>query len=300
MNKTIDEDTKAALEKMISDGVVSRESAAKYFPELEESEGEKTRKEIIAILKYKYEKFPKAPRYRNAPKWIVWLEKQGERKSAEWTEDDEIKVKAMCEEGNLKPSEREWLKNLRYRVTKKKSDVFTERDRNIINNICENIQGHFKFSDVCKEDAVRYLRSLEGRMQSKKGLTDEDYKVYKSIIDDAVNKDLALTSIQKEWLKSLKERVQPKQEWSEEDEKRMNHIIQFLEDKDRWKDSERAFPIEEDIRWLKDLKPQNMWQPSDEQMDALDNFIYAKYPNVEKHEAAVKSLYQDLKKLRGE
>ena len=107
MNKTIDEDTKAALEKMISDGVVSRESAAKYFPELEESEGEKTRKEIIAILKYKYEKFPKAPRYRNAPKWIVWLEKQGERKSAEWTEDDEIKVKAMCEEGNLKPSERE-------------------------------------------------------------------------------------------------------------------------------------------------------------------------------------------------
>lgn len=77
MNKTIDEDTKAALEKMISDGVVSRESAAKYFPELEESEGEKTRKEIIAILKYKYEKFPKAPRYRNAPKWIDWLEKQG-------------------------------------------------------------------------------------------------------------------------------------------------------------------------------------------------------------------------------
>ena len=206
-------------------------------------------------------------------------------------------------------------------------------------------------------------------MQSKKGLTDEDYKVYKSIIEDAVNKDLALTSIQKEWLKSLEERVQPmqelsegdenmikrikeylniaigdlsnklnrrivtignseyssmmfditeciswlevrfkslkdkvypKQEWSEEDEKRMNHIIQFLEDKDRWKDSERAFPIEEDIRWLKDLRPQNRWQPSDEQMDALDNFIYAKYPNVEKYEAAVKSLYKDLKKLRGE
>ena len=39
-------------------------------------------------------------------------------------------------------------------------------------------------------------------------------------------------------------------EWSEEDEKRLNHIIQFLEDKDRWKDGERAFPIEEDVRWL--------------------------------------------------
>ena len=44
----------------------------------------------------------------------------------------------------------------------------------------------------------------------------------------------------------------------------------------------------------------NYWKPSDEQMEALDDFIYAKYPNVEKYGAAVKSLYQDLKKLREE
>ncbi len=92
-----------------------------------EKEDERIRKEIIAILKYKYEHYPKASKYRNAPQWVAWLEKQGEQKSSEWSDDDE---------------------------------------------------------------------------------------------------------------------------------KRMNHIIQFLEDKDRWKDSERAFPIEEDIRWLKSLRHQ--------------------------------------------
>lgn len=43
--------------------------------------------------------------------------------------------------------------------------------------------------------------------------------------------------------------------------------------------------------------PQKQWKPSEEQMEALDDFIYAKYPNIEKHGAVVKSLYQDLKKL---
>ena len=52
--------------------------------------------------------------------------------------------------------------------------------------------------------------------------------------------------------------------------------------------------------WLKSIKSRITWKPSDEQMEALDDFIYAKYPNIEKHGAIVKSLYQDLKKLREE
>lgn len=75
----MEKDTNAIdiVRQMVTDGQVSQEVAERYFPELKESEGEKTRKEIIAILKYKYEKFPKAPRYSNVPKWIDWLEKQG-------------------------------------------------------------------------------------------------------------------------------------------------------------------------------------------------------------------------------
>ena len=54
-----------------------------------------------------------------------------------------------------------------------------------------------------------------------------------------------------------------KESEDEEDEKRLNHIIQFLEDKDRWKDNERAFPIEEDVRWLKSRFSQKQWKPTE-------------------------------------
>ena len=47
------------------------------FPELRESEDERIRKEIIAILQYKYEKYSNDPKYSNAPRWIAWLKKQG-------------------------------------------------------------------------------------------------------------------------------------------------------------------------------------------------------------------------------
>lgn len=98
------------------------------------------------------------------------------------------------------------------------------------------------------------------------------------------------------WLIELKELKERKPaEWSEEDKKRTNHIIQFLEDKDRWKDSERSFPIEEDIRWLKDLKPQNRWKPTAAQMYALkkevENKIYSG------GDIDLSSLYHDLTKL---
>lgn len=286
---------------MLTDGVISQEVAGKYFPELAESEDERIKKTLLSHFSH----YREDGIFLNGitMKQIVgWLEKQGERKSAEWTEDDEIKVKAMCEEGNLKPSEREWLKNLRYRVTKKKSDVFTERDRNIINNICENIQGHFKFSDVCKEDAVRYLRSLEGRIQSKKGLTDEDYKVYKSIIDDAVNKDLALTSIQKEWLKSLEERVQPqqKQEWNEEEHQIIEDaacvILDCVNTAETKKEEER---LEELADKLQDLRPQSTWKPSEEQI----TWLYRATDEVRKDsrmKQVLNGLLCDLKKLREE
>ena len=43
-------------------------------------------------------------------------------------------------------------------------------------------------------------------------------------------------------------------------------------------------------------KKEEHWKPSEEQMTALDNFIWAKEPD-KKYSKAVISLYQDLKKL---
>ena len=127
---------------------------------------------------------------------------------------------------------------------------------------------------------------------------DEDEKLINNLISTLSNL-YARNLIKKETkekyinlLKSLKDRVQPKQKWSDDDEKRMNHIIQFLEDKDRWKDSERAFPIEEDIRWLKDIKPQNRWKPTIAQMRSLKEHVDFGGGGWE-----LTSLYTDLIKL---
>ena len=84
------------------------------FPEYAESEDERTRKEIIRIVDIWTNS---SPVVNGIPREILlaWLEKQKENT---WSEDDDAKVNAMCKEGNLKPSEREWLKNLRNRVWK--------------------------------------------------------------------------------------------------------------------------------------------------------------------------------------
>ncbi len=83
---------------MLTDGVITQDQAAKYFPELAEITDEKIKKEIIALLKYKYEHYPKAPRYRNAPQWISWLEAQGEQQlNGTFIDADDVREEFMQE-----------------------------------------------------------------------------------------------------------------------------------------------------------------------------------------------------------
>ena len=98
--------------------------------------------------------------------------------------------------------------------------------------------------------------------------------------------------------KELKKIEQKPTEWSEEDEQILNDIIKDLVHP--WNE---YIPdrIEDEIKWLKkrlkSLKDKYTWKPSDEQMDALryvTNFDYGGY------KATLVSLYEQLKKLRGE
>ena len=108
-----------------------------------------------------------------------------------------------------------------------------------------------------------------------------------------------------DWLKSIKERVQPqpKQGWCKEDERRINHIITFMSDKERIKDTETMFPIEEDIRWLKSLKAIHTWKPSDEQIkvckEVYADLLSAKGFDICTVNSELNRLEKDLKKLKG-
>ena len=221
----------------------------------------------------------------------------------------------------------------------------------------------FIFKKNEKEHKIAYHALTSDRGFS---VNDVAFTIFEDAIDPATKeqRDLLFQKMKDagyEWhaeKKELKKIEQKPAEWIDDDEKRMNHIIQFLEDKDRWKDGERAFPIEEDVRWLKSIKdrvqpkqewgeedekmidniidymmpmpifftstkgksgkeytkefikeaidwlksirPQNTWKPSDEQMKALNDVTVTGYISYAEQGQELINLYNDLKKLREE
>lgn len=109
------------------------------------------------------------------------------------------------------------------------------------------------------------------------------------------------------WMQNIKDRVQPqiKQEWSEEDAKTLNRISAILVDasevKNWWK-KYRLIEREEMVRltdFLKSLRPQPTWKPSEGQMVALKCAITtADEKWVCMNTKDLESLYEDLKKLK--
>ena len=64
----------------------------------------------------------------------------------------------------------------------------------------------------------------------------------------------------------------PKQEWSEEDGKMLNSAIYACKYMvDNFENSTKQY--EDAITWLKSLRSQNRWKPSDEQMKMVDKII---------------------------
>ena len=127
------------------------------------------------------------------------------------------------------------------------------------------------------------------KVQPKQECSEKDVCMINNIIDvlkplsQTTHSGYAINSMIN-WLKSFKDRVlsQPKQEWSEKDEKMLASIIRFA--------------TEEEIGWLKSLRPQNKWKPSDEQIRCLKEVV--SHRNLcGLSETALNELLADLKKL---
>lgn len=105
----------------------------------------------------------------------------------------------------------------------------------------------------------------------------------------------------KQWLAYLeKKKEQKPAEWSDEDEKMLEEIINHI-----YTTSIQRIPARPGsdigkswIKFLKSLRPQPKWKPTDEQIEVLSQAVetfagYNDYP-------AIKSLYEDLQKLKEE
>lgn len=103
--------------------------------------------------------------------------------------------------------------------------------------------------------------------------SEEDEKIYQSIMDDTVQEN-QLDDKQILWLKFLKDRVQPVQEWNGGDAAHLHSIITHLQDFIESHPNTTGADIQgENVAWLKSLKPQGRWKPTEEQLKAFEHFV---------------------------
>lgn len=243
------------------------------------------------------------------PPVIMWCDIPSENQKkpdGTWTEEDDAKVKAMCKEGNLKPSEIAWLKELKNRIVKEqKSEEFNEykiikkhiTEDSLSSEVNKRLTecGWYVTDEKLKEWSEEDKRKLN-RIYEILGhaADDKGFLISKRIIGD--NEAIEL----QDFLKSLKDRRNfPKSNtnspsgWSDEDEEMFDEALTgVLLAKNRMNDTGcigLAERFEKAYKWLESFRPRPHWKPSEEQMEEL-NKVRTLNPGLD-------ALYQQLKNM---
>ena len=175
------------------------------FPELKESEDEKIRKEILVFMNKLDEQGYTDSRY---PSWVAWLEKQGETFTKK--DIDDAYLKGVCN------TKQELEKQGEQKIIE-----WSEEDKTIMSDTLSNLieledrygEG---YGNVGK--CIDWLKSLKDRAlpQSKKEWSDVDKDILFRIIDDLKFLDsVNIIDVEREinWLKSLS----PQNTWKPSD-----------------------------------------------------------------------------------
>lgn len=154
---------------------LNKEDLQDIFPELQESEDERIRKELIKYLKEGVEGYIPAGDSSDYQRWLTWIEKQGERKP-KWTEEDSSmqlmlmrdieQVSFISKEG--KDERIMWLNKLDDRFHQNTNDIqkskWTEEDEENFNSIDIVL---FEDKNMPKEKywkIINWFRSFKQRM----------------------------------------------------------------------------------------------------------------------------------------
>lgn len=241
---------------------------------------------------------------------LAYLEKQ---KPAEWSEEDRkmldsiINVLEVMPSANFIPIKREtmipWLESLSERFSLQPKQELSEEDermRQTAIEACKTIAEKYELSGdrfyKCKDWLEYRFKSLPP--QSKQAWSEEDERIRKEIVKFIKDNTLTYThsgcEIQKRWIDYLENQKEQKEqkptEWSEEDKHCIHQLILFCENCMQ-QDSEA-------IRcstWLKSLRPQPHWKPSEEQIKVLDIAIRCGIQLGTWEEDILRSLLNDLK-----
>lgn len=159
---------------------------------------------------------------------------------------------------------------------------------------------HLYYGEPLENEAKEMIAWLEKQGEQKQGWGKEDQDNFKHLMDEIVCLGNSRNSANRlyydsliKFLDELKDRAQPREKWCDKDERKLYRLIAFFEKRLAFTDND--YP--EYASWLKSLRPQNTWKPSDEQMDAFEQ-VYDWYNNNFAPSETLTSLYNDLKKLK--
>ena len=232
------------------------------FPELAENKDEKIRKDIISYLAL----------YKDAigeeyGSWIAWLKKQGEHK------DVCINIKDNQELPNKEETEVSDEYQQGYRNGFKCGKEYVEKYPQEFNLQPMQLIQECEHENLIKERLINAVNICYTEDGGKEAPFKEELIAY-------INKHC---------------------EWSKKDEEIIQNIINLLEEPNTIEESSYADIA---IYWLKLLKDsvltQNRWKPSDEQMEAVRLAAEIGTANNSWAMNILKSMYQDLQKLREE
>ena len=172
--------------------------------------------------------------------------------------------------------------------------------------------------DRIRKEIVRFIRmEVEDEIVGNKWLAWlEKHKYTEDDLDKAYKcaNEVQYRRGYEDAKKEIVKQDEQKTVWSEEDEKKRTLLISILEVNhpyDYFKVNPantlnmEAMHTEELVSWLKSLRPQNTWKPSDEQISELGNLVKGlrgramRATSKDTLYEAINSLYEDLKKLKG-
>lgn len=207
----------------------------------------------------------------------------------------------------LRKSEDEKVRKAILELVKQSSEVLDKQNQNNMIDWLEKQGEHANFRNKIQV-GDRVTRNEDGVLVNLSQLkrvakpSEKQAEQKPNLCDGCINRKGCINCENGE----LREAEQKPAEWSEEDERIISKILGICED---FKRSFRISPasskiVQKDIdkinNWLKSLKPQNHWKPSDEQIEALNAISQTgaiSYPN---QGSLLVSLYRDLKRLRYE
>ena len=287
-------------------------------PELKVSEDERIRKELIKETKGSEVRLFETV---TNDEFVAWLEKQGEQPQGKSALDAANEVK-VDNQNCVKPAKVEPKFKVGDIIRLKDGDGLEWTVEEVLNNgyytiVCADRDDFIQLDD--KWELVEQKPAFETKTPEESlGIDSETYnKIVDECIlgeqkptwseeDDIMVHDIdyalrcqityPISKLQSmsNWILNIKDRVQPKQEWSEEDKYNLSDIEAMIHTmKGDGLNADRL------IKWLKSLRPQSHWKPSDEQIIAINTAINVLGKGTLNGKQLIE-LQEQLKKLREE